>query len=333
MDPVALTLELIRIPSQTGREGAVADHVADRLEAAGWTVTRQELGGNRRNVYAVLDPPMVVLSTHLDVVPPELPVAEDAEWIYGRGSADAKGIAAAMIAAANRFQENGERRVGLLFLAGEEDGSDGARAAAALQPKGRYMVNGEPTDNRLVVGHPGALRVRLRAEGRAAHSAYPEEGRSAVHALLDAIYRIRARPLPTDSQLGTTSVNIGRIEGGVAANVLAPSASAELLYRIVAPAAGLRATIENAVGSRVEVSFPVEIPPFKSTALAGWDCTTVRFTTDLPLLSAWGEGYLLGPGSIRVAHTAEERIAKADLRAGVEAYVRLVTQLLQRSGA
>ena len=333
MDPIALTLDLIRIPSPTGQEGAVANHVADLLAGEGWQVTRQELGDGRRNVYAVLDPPVIVFSTHLDVVPPELPVSEDDEWIHGRGSADAKGVAAAMIAAATRLRDAGERRLGLLFLAGEEDGSDGARAAAALQSKGRFLINGEPTDNRLVIGHPGALRVRLHATGRAAHSAYVEKGRSAIHLLLDAIYRIRGRPLPSDSQLGATTVNIGRIEGGVAANVLAPTASADLLYRIVAPAEGIRTSIETAAGPSVEVSFPVEIPPFHSEPLPGWDCTTVRFTTDLPLLKEWGEGYLLGPGSIRVAHTDEERIAKADLLAGVDAYVRLANQLLARNAA
>ncbi len=330
MDPVLLTRELIRIPSPSGEEAAVVTFVADRLAGAGWRVTRQPVGSvpGRDNVYATLDPPVVVLSTHLDVVPPHLPDGEDAEWVYGRGACDAKGIAAAMIVAAERLRAAGERRVGLLFVVGEEDGSEGARAAAALEPRGRFLVNGEPTGNQLAIGHPGALRVVLTAGGRAAHSAYPEEGRSAVHALLDALDAIRRLALPEDALLGATTLNVGRIEGGVAPNVLAPEARAELLVRTVGPSGRVREAIAAVLPPGVSAAFPLDIAPARSAPLEGWEPVTVRYTSDLPLLAAWGQGYLLGPGSIRLAHTAEERIAKADLHAGVDAYVRLASQLL-----
>jgi acetylornithine deacetylase len=274
------------------------------------------------------------------VVPPHLPVQEDDEWLHGRGSCDAKGIAAAMIAAAERLRTEGERRVGLLFLVGEEDGSDGARAAGELaagdltEPRGRFLVNGEPTEGRLSIGQKGALRILLEADGIPAHSAYPEEGRSAVHLLLDALERIRAVPLPSDPVLGDCTLNVGLIQGGVAPNVLAPAASATLLIRTVQPSEPLREAMSEAVaplGPHLRLSFPLDIPAVRSEPLEGWDSVTVRYTSDLPLLARWGQGYQLGPGTIRVAHTDGERIRKSELREAVDAYIRLCRQLLEVS--
>jgi len=331
MDILALARELIRIPSPSGNEGPVVDYLARLLGEAGWQVIRQPVSPGRDNLYATLGPPQVVLSTHLDVVPPALGFSEDEEWLHGRGSCDAKGIAAAMVSAAEHLRESGERRVGLLLLVGEEDGSDGAAAAVALEPKGRWLINGEPTGNRLVIGHQGALRVELRAEGVAAHSGYPEEGRSAIDLLLLALERIRALPLGEDALLGTGSLNIGTVMGGVATNVLAPSARAELLIRTVGAAEPLQAAIAAAMPAHVSVTFPLVISPFRSQPVAGWETSTVSYTTDLPLLSAWGEGFLLGPGSIRMAHTDHERVRKSDLVTGRDRYVRLISQLLRNS--
>ena len=337
MDVVDLTRELILIPSPTWEEGPVVDRVAQLLDASGWTVRRQPVTPGRDNLYATLDDPEVVLSTHLDVVPPHLPVQEDDDWLHGRGSCDAKGIAAAMIAAAERLRAEGERRVGLLFLVGEEDGSDGARAAGELaEPRGRFLVNGEPTEGRLSIGQKGALRILLEADGIPAHSAYPEEGRSAVHLLLDALERIRGVPLPSDPILGDCTLNVGLIQGGVAPNVLAPAASATLLIRTVQPSEPLRAAFTEAVspvGPHLRLSFPLDIPAVRSEPLEGWDSVTVRYTSDLPLLARWGQGYQLGPGTIRVAHTDGERIRKSELREAVDAYVRLCRQLLEVSAA
>lgn len=337
MDVVDLTRELILIPSPTWEEGPVVDRVSQLLTASGWTVHRQQVTPGRDNLYATLDDPEVVLSTHLDVVPPHLPVQEDDEWLYGRGSCDAKGIAAAMIAAAERLRSEGERGVGLLFVVGEEDGSDGAQVAGELlEPRGRFLVNGEPTEGRLSIGQKGALRILLEADGVPAHSAYPEEGRSAVHLLLEALERIRAVPLPTDPILGECTLNVGLLQGGVAPNVLAPNASATLLVRTVQATESLREAFADAVapvGPHLRLSFPLDIPAVRSDPLEGWEVVTVRYTSDLPLLARWGQGYQLGPGTIRVAHTDGERIQKSELREAVDAYVRLCRQLLSVSAS
>lgn len=333
MDPIELTRELCSFESTTGREGPVARHLAAQLEAAGWQVTLQPLGAERWNLYAHRGRPEVVFTTHLDTVPPFVPLREDADHLFGRGTCDAKGIAAAMVAAAERLVASGEERVGLLFLAGEEDGSDGALAAHALGPKGRWIVNGEPTDNRLTIGQKGALRVDLLARGRAAHSGYPSEGTSAISALLDTLGHIRALPLPRHPVLGETTLNVGRIEGGVATNVLAPLAEAHLLFRTVADTEALRGEIIGCAAPGVEVTFPLEIPRFVAEPLPGWETTVVSFGSDLPFLEGWGRKLQLGPGSILVAHTLDERLAKADLLAGTANYERLARQLLALEAA
>ena len=328
MDPIELTRELVSRESPTFAEGPATGFMADLLERAGWNVTRQPVTPGRENLYAYREPPAVVYSTHLDCVPPYMPFREDDEWLYGRGTCDAKGLAAAMVSAADRLAERGERRIGLLFVVGEENGSDGALAAAALEPKGRFLINGEPTENRLSIGQKGSLRIDLDAEGRAAHSAYPEEGVSAIAALLDTVERIRRLPLPSDPLLGPSTLNIGTIQGGVAPNVIAPSATAQVHFRTVGPTAQLRQAVEATLAPGVIITAEVELPAYKSAAPAGWDTTFVAYASDLPLLGAWGRGYQLGPGSIRVAHTTGERIRKADLLRGVELYVKLATDLL-----
>jgi acetylornithine deacetylase len=276
----------------------------------------------------------LVFATHVDCVPPYVPLSEDAETIRGRGSCDAKGQAAAMVAAAERLAAAGERRIGLLLLVGEENGSDGARAAAGLAPRGRFLVNGEPTENRLSIGQKGSLRVDLRAIGRAAHSAYPEEGESAIAALLDTITRIRAMPLPADPLLGPSTLNVGLLQGGVAPNVLAPEAGAQILIRTVGPTGALQDAIRGLLAPGVSVTFPVELPSHKAGAApAGWATTVVSYASDLPFLTEWGECYQLGPGTIRVAHSPDEHIRKADLLQGVELHVRLATDLLAREAS
>jgi acetylornithine deacetylase len=333
MDPVELTRALVAIESPTGAEGPVVELVASVLARAGYRVTRQPVSPGRHNVYAFREPPALVFSTHLDCVPPYLPLSEDDEWVHGRGACDAKGLVAAMTAAAERLAERGERRVGLLFVVGEENGSDGAHAAAALEPKGRFLVNGEPTENRLCIGQKGSIRFDIEATGRAAHSGYPEEGSSAVVALLDTLERIRRLPLETDPLLGASTVNIGTIQGGVAPNVLAPSARAQVLIRTVGPTEELRKQVAATAGPGVRVSVGLEIPAFKGTAPAGWETTVVSYASDLPFFTGWGRRFQLGPGTIRVAHTDAERIRKADLHRGVDLYVRLASDLLAPEAA
>ena len=333
MDPVELTRALVAIESPTGAEGPVVELVASVLDRAGYQVTRQQVSPGRHNLYAFREPPALVFSTHLDCVPPYLPLSEDDEWVHGRGACDAKGLVAAMTAAAERLAERGERRVGLLFVVGEENGSDGAHAAAALEPKGRFLVNGEPTENRLCIGQKGSIRYDIEATGRAAHSGYPEEGSSAVVALLDTLQRIRSLPLETDPLLGESTLNIGTIQGGVAPNVLAPSARAQVLIRTVGPTEDLRKQVAATAGPGVRVSVGLEIPAFKGTAPAGWETTVVSYASDLPFFTGWGRRFQLGPGTIRVAHTDAERIRKADLHRGVDLYVRLASDLLALGAA
>jgi acetylornithine deacetylase len=331
MDALELTRALVALETPTGSEGPATELLDDTLRRAGYQIVLQPVTAGRHNLYAYREAPALVFSTHVDTVPPYVPLSEDAESIHGRGSCDAKGLAAAMVTAAERLAARGERRIGLLFLVGEEDGSDGARAAAELGPKGRFLINGEPTENRLSVGQKGSLRVDLEATGRAAHSAYPDEGVSAIAALLDTIERIRQMPLPSDPLLGQSSLNLGLIRGGVAPNVISPSASAKLLIRTVEATGPLKAAIRALLAPGVSVEFRVELPFHKGgNAPAGWDTTVVSFASDLPFLSSWGERYQLGPGTIRVAHTSHEHIRKADLLRGVELYEQLASDLLAR---
>ena len=333
-DALELTRALVALDTPTGAEGPATDLLAGALARAGYRTVRQRVSPGRDNLLAFREPPALVFSTHVDCVPPYVPLSEDERTIRGRGSCDAKGLAAAMVAAAERLAASGERRIGLLFLVGEENGSDGAQAAADLEPRGRYLVNGEPTENRLSIGQKGSLRVDLHATGRAAHSAYPEEGESAIAALLDTIERIRGMPLPRDPLLGSSTLNVGLIRGGVAPNVLAPEASAQILIRTVGPTDQLQAAVRGLAAPGVAVSFPVELPSHKSGAVpAGWDTTVVSYASDLPFLASWGEGYQLGPGTIRVAHSAHEHILKADLLRGVELYTRLAADLLAREAS
>jgi acetylornithine deacetylase len=334
MDALELTRSLVALETPTGAEGPATDFLDAALRRAGYRVVRQQVSPGRHNLYAYRDPPVLVFSTHLDTVPPYLPLSEDSESIHGRGSCDAKGLAAAMVVAAERLAERGERRIGLLFVVGEENGSDGALAAASLGPRGRFLINGEPTENRLSIGQKGSLRVDLQASGRAAHSAYPDEGVSAIAALLDTIERIRRIPLPADPLLGQSTLNLGLIGGGVAPNVISPEASAQILIRMVGPSAPLKKEITALLAPGVIVDFRVDLPFYKGgVAPAGWETTVVSFASDLPFLEPWGERYQLGPGTIRVAHTSGEHIRKADLLRGVDLYVRLASDLLARETA
>jgi acetylornithine deacetylase len=271
-----------------------------------------------------------VFSTILDVVPPHINALYDELFLHGRGACDAMGLAAALLAATLTLLSLVEHRLGLLFVVGVYKGSEGARAAADLAPRGRFLINGEPTENRLCIGQKGALRVSLTARGRAAHSGYPGEGSSAVDALLDTLERIRGIPIPSDAILGPSTLNIGRIAGGVAPNVIPADASAELLFRTVADTGALRQAIVAATDPRFIVEFPLEIPSVRSSPVPGWETTIVSYASDLPFLAPWGERYQLGPGTIRLAHTAEERIGKRELLEGVDRYVSLATTLLAR---
>lgn len=328
VDVVGLTRALVDLDSTTGREAAVSEYLAAWLRYAGYRVVEQPVGEPaRRNLYATLDPPVVVLSTHLDCVPPFIPSRLEGDRLYGRGACDAKGAVAAQVAAAERLRAEGERRVGLLFVVGEERGSDGARAAAALAGGTRAFVNGEPTGNRLARATRGIWRVRWRARGRAAHSAYPERGESAIEKLADALVALRTIRLPKDPVLGRTVYTVGFIQGGVAPNVVPPAAEAEVMFRTVGPAVEVRRALAP-IGPLVEMEDVLDMPPVRFDAVPGFETAVFPFTTDVPLLAPWGRPHLLGPGSALVAHTDEEHVSIPELFEAVELYVRLVRYLL-----
>jgi acetylornithine deacetylase len=327
VDPVALARALIDIDSTTGREGAVGAFLAAELRTRGYHVVEQPVGADRFNLLATDDPPVVVLSTHLDCVPPFFPSREDSGLLYGRGSADAKGILAAQLAAIERLRAAGEQRVGLLLVVGEERGSDGARIADALACGSKYIVCGEPTGRRLARATRGVVRVRLGARGRAAHSSQPHLGESAIEKLLDALTLLRSIALPVDPDLGTTFYSVSLIEGGIAPNVIPPSASAEVMFRTVGPAADVIAAL-SPLRARVDVEEVLSVPPMRFASVPGFETATFPFTTDAPFFSRWGTPLLYGPGSAAVAHTDDEHVAMADLQAAVGDYAAIATALL-----
>ncbi len=326
-DPIGFARALIDIDSTTGREAEAGQWLARELRTLGYRVVEQPVERGCANVIATLDPPVVVLSTHYDCVPPFFPSRIENGRLYGRGSCDAKGILAAQVAAAERLRATGERRVGLLFVVGEERGSDGAVAANATPPGSRFLINGEPTDNRLGAATRGVFRIRLRASGRAAHSAVPEQGVSAIDKLIDALVLLRALPLPSETELGSTYYSVGLIEGGVAPNVISPSASAEILFRTVGPPDDILDAIRplHALVTSEEI---LRVPVVRLQTMPGFDTAVFAFTTDVPFLSAWGVPLLFGPGSILVAHTAEEHLEIAQLNRAVDAYEQLATACL-----
>ncbi|HVB88315.1 MAG TPA: M20/M25/M40 family metallo-hydrolase [Candidatus Dormibacteraeota bacterium] len=336
MNVYELTRALVDIESISENEGAVAQYLLAHLrklaESTGGQAQPMEAEPGRANVLAWWGEPRVTLSTHMDTVPPFFPSREDDEFIWGRGACDAKGIIAAMVAAAEKLLAAGMKNFALLFVVGEERNSAGAMAASRQPHGSRYLVNGEPTENKLALASKGTLRLELIARGRMAHSAYPELGESAIENLLDALEAIRSVPLPKDELLGPSTLNIGTISGGRAPNVIPDAAKAELLVRLVGDPAPVREALARAVGTRVELREVLYIPVIHFASVDSLPTTVVSYTTDVPVFgNSWGQPLLLGPGSIHVAHTSEERIPKRELAEAVELYVEVVKRLLART--
>ncbi|MCU0618718.1 MAG: M20/M25/M40 family metallo-hydrolase [Gemmatimonadaceae bacterium] len=327
-DVVSLAAELLAIHSPSGGEGPAIDFVSRWLLGRGWNVHVQEVSPGRGNVWASRDGGGVTLSTHLDTVPPYIPPRLDGDRLFGRGSCDAKGIAAAMLAAADRLVEQGEERVDLLFVVGEEKGSDGARAANHLPASSRFLINGEPTESILASGCKGSMRVTVRTTGAEAHSAYPQLGRSAIEPMLALLPQVHRLPLPVDPVLGETTVNIGTIRGGTEANIIPGRCEAELMFRLVSDPAPLRAALEQWANGTATLEWGSFIPAQHFHTVPGFEARPVSYTSDIPLLGRWGTPLLFGPGSIHVAHTDHEHVAVDELRASVDTYVRLVRTLL-----
>ena len=329
MDVVAFTRQLVDIESVTGNEGPVGDFLRRELSRLGFQAKKLPVEGVRGNVYATAPEqprPEIVFSTHMDTVPPFIPSREDADRVYGRGACDAKGIIAAQVAAADRLRHDGIH-AGLLFLVGEEKDSLGAKVANQQSHGSKFLINGEPTENRIASASKGTLRVEIIAQGKMAHSAYPELGESAIDKLLEALNRLRAIRLPTEEGVGPCTLNIGVIEGGRAPNVIPDFARAQLLYRLVGPSEALKREIITAVGDLVKVEFTLEIPLARLRTLDGLPTMVAAFTTDIPWLSKWGQPLLVGPGSIHVAHTESEYVEKKQLGEAVDLYCAIAKRL------
>jgi acetylornithine deacetylase len=329
MELFALTRRLIDIESITPNESAVGEFLFDELGRRGFEARQMPVEGARANVLAAWPGrarPEIVFSTHMDTVPPFIASSEDETRIHGRGACDAKGIIAAQILAAEKLRAAGVF-VGLLFLVGEERDSIGAKLANQQPIGARFMINGEPTENKLALASKGALHVELVAHGKMAHSAYPELGESAIDKLVEALHRLHGMKLPEDAEVGPCTKNVGSIQGGRAPNVISDFAKADLFYRLVGPAEALRREITNAVGELAEVRFTRETPFVRLRTLDGLPTMVAAFTTDVPSLTNWGEPLLLGPGSIHVAHTAGEFVEKAQLVEAVEIYCSMAKRL------
>jgi acetylornithine deacetylase len=327
---VAVTRQLVDIDSTTGREGDCVAWMAAVLGDAGYRVVEQPVDGSRRNIYASLGTAEVVFSTHLDCVPPFFPSRIDGDVLFGRGSCDAKGAAAAQVASVETLRRQNVTNLGLLFVVGEERGSDGAKLAQTLASSSKFLINGEPTSNRLGVGTRGALRYSLRAKGRAAHSSYPELGESAIEKLLDALIMLRKIDLPVHPVLGRTHYTVGLIHGGVAPNVIPAEAEAEVMFRTVGDLPALRASLTPLM-TLVAFEEILDVPPVIMPTVPGFDTATFPYTTDIPFLSNWGTPLLYGPGSVHVAHTDEEHVRIADLDRAVEDYAKLAKWALAQS--
>lgn len=331
MNVCQLTRELIEIESVSWNEGAVGRYLRDYLSDAGFMVMTQPVSEGRFNVYAKAGDPLVTLSTHMDTVPPFIASSEDEANIYGRGACDAKGLIAAQIFAAKQLLETGADNLGLLFVVGEEDGSDGARVANSIPNRNKFLINGEPTESTQALATKGAVRVVIEAHGRPAHSAYPELGESAIEKLLDILQDIRQAAWPEDEKLGPTTCNIGTLSGGRKPNVIPDQAASELMFRTVIDAEAMFQRIEQLVGDRATVKRGFHLPPIHLKtvdALAHVPTSVVRFGTDIPCLTNWGQPLLFGPGSIHDAHTAHEFIIKQDLLNAVDTYAQLARTLL-----
>lgn len=336
IDPVALTRQLVDIESTTYDEGRCGEFLYEYLQAQGYQVEKQHvpehasatISGKRFNVYARMPgtSPKITLSTHFDTVPPYFGSSEDDTWVYGRGSCDAKGILASQVAAAERLHLGGVA-VNLLYVVGEERDSAGAKVANLDGHGSQFLINGEPTENKLALATKGALRVELRSTGKMAHSAYPELGESAIDKLVDVLHDLKSLALPSDPEIGATTLNVGLISGGRAPNVISDAAEAHLLIRLIGPSEDIKPAIERAIAGRCTVSYSLDLKTVRMKRIAGWETMVAKYATDISSLTSWGEPMLLGPGTIHVAHTPDEKVLKSELREAVDRYAELASSL------
>jgi acetylornithine deacetylase len=333
IDVLRLTRELIDIPSVSGEEFQIGTALGELLLRHGYHVELQDVSPERSNIIATTQAkPRVVLSTHMDTVPPFIGSSENDEFIYGRGACDAKGIIAAQIAAAEHLRAEGINEIGLLFTVDEEVTSAGARIANdhPAAESTEFLINGEPTDNRLAIGTKGSLQATISTTGRAAHSAYPEQGESAIEKLLDVLNDIRGIDWPGNDVFGETTCNIGIVSGGTRANVIPDNAQATVQIRLADSGLAIKEHLEYAVAGRAAIDYKSVHDPIRLLTLDGFEQMVARFTTDIPYLSNWGRALLIGPGSILVAHTDDEKVSKPELINAVDLYANLAKSLLRQ---
>jgi acetylornithine deacetylase len=327
MNIFELTENLIKLKSPTDSEADIRNFLREYLQNIGLKVRLQKVTNGRHNIYAASGNPLITLSTHMDTVSPYLPYSADEEYIFGRGACDAKGIMAAQIKAAEELLKEGNQNFGLLFVVGEEGYSDGARTANMVTNSSQYLINGEPTENKLAVGSKGSLRVKLMSEGISGHSAYPECGESAIEKLLDVLQDLRYYDYPQDKILGMTTLNIGVLKGGTQANVIPDYAEAILMYRLVSRTPDVKNLVHQLISGRCQAEILYECEPQKFETLDGFETMVASYTTDIPNLTNWGQPLLIGPGNIFDAHTLREKIKKTELKDAVGIYKNLVLRL------
>jgi len=328
LDVVALTMKLMEIDSTSGREGAVISWLEGYLREQRWSVRRIAVTPGRDDLLATFgDQPQITLTTHLDTVPPFIPPRLDGDTLWGRGACDAKGIAASMIVAGERLRDEGIP-IALLLVVGEEVSHDGAEAANRQPTTSKVLINGEPTESTLATGTKGAMRFSIRTKGRAAHSAYPELGKSAISELVALLAEMETLELPSDPHLGGTTINIGTISGGVADNVMAPDATAHCMARLVTPPDAFAAFLEKWIGDRAQLTIGITVPLVRLGTLDGFPTSVAAYATDIPKLGSWGKPYLFGPGSIHLAHRDDEHIRLSELHAAPDAYVKIAKRAL-----
>ncbi|KCV70335.1 hypothetical protein H696_02662 [Fonticula alba] len=340
-DTVDTLREMVRIESISGNELRMSQWLADRLMGAGWDVEQQQVEPSRYNVLAYHPANRhrlkALFSSHIDTVPPFLPFSENAETMFGRGTADAKGSVSAMIHAAESLNSTiaavegviDPTQLGLLFVVGEEVNHIGMRHANELNLHSvEHFVSGEPTESLLAVGHKGMWKFRLEIFGRAAHSGYPHLGESAISPMLDLLRELNTMALPVSDLLGPTTLNIGILGGGVAANVVPDYASAEIMVRVSTNLAEVKTLIERVVRDRATITDLSENEPFICDTIPGFNTTIVAYNTDLPFFEGDHKSYLLGPGSITVAHTDDEQISKRELVDAVGLFRRMAVHML-----
>ncbi|KAI3335985.1 hypothetical protein F4824DRAFT_138416 [Ustulina deusta] len=340
---VHLLKSLMSIVSTSELEHGIGVFLEQHLQGLGYTVERIPIapGSTRHNVYAYLGSSRqtrVLLTAHMDTVPPHIPLSIDGEIIRGRGSSDDLGPLAAQILAAEELRREGKIRaegdIGLLFVVGEENGGHGMIAANDMGLSWEAGIFAEPTESKLAKGHKGQVAFEVIAQGVACHSGYPHLGKSATSALLAVLNELSATSWPESDLLGPSTFNIGTLEGGEKHNIVAPSAKALCEVRMVADLPGIKAKLREIVSRHadVELRFVFEYPEaLLDWEIDGFDAAPVAFGTDVPRLrnEFCGKRVLYGPGSILVAHGPDEYIRVPELIESISGYKRLVLHFLR----